>query len=94
MSKAAKWKWTSMEQETFKQAKKIVSREVLLVYPEFNVPFDMQTNASDAQLEVVISQCSVPISFYSYALNNVQKNYTIMEKELFTVVETLKEFLI
>ena len=72
--------------------KKIVARETLLVYPNFNQPFDIHTDASDKQLGAVISQNGLPIAFYSRKLNSAQRNYTTTERELLAIVETLKEF--
>eukprot|EP00957_Ditylum_brightwellii_P200233 15264367-Ditylum_brightwellii.AAC.1 len=81
-----------VEQTAFEKAKKIISQETPLAYPDFNVPFEIHTEASGTQLEVVTSQQGMPIAFYSPKLNNVQKNYTTMEWELLGTVETLKEF--
>ena len=72
--------------------KKIVSRETLLAYPDFNEPFDIHTDASHTQLGAVISQKGQPIAFYSRKLNPAQTRYTTMERELLAIVETLKEF--
>eukprot|EP00957_Ditylum_brightwellii_P008026 608973-Ditylum_brightwellii.AAC.1 len=85
------WNWISVEKKAFDCARKIVSQEMLLVYQDFNISFEIHTDASDAQLGVVISQWGMPIAFYSCKLNSVQKNYTTMERELLDTVETLKE---
>ena len=73
-------------------SKKVVSRETLLSYPDFNEPFEIQTDASKLQLGAVISQKGKPVAFYSRKLNSAQVNYTTTERELLSIVETLKEF--
>eukprot|EP00957_Ditylum_brightwellii_P137645 10492938-Ditylum_brightwellii.AAC.1 len=46
-SKATQWKWMSVKQKAFEWAKKIVSQEVLLAHPDFNILFEVHTDASD-----------------------------------------------
>jgi len=91
-SKEAKWQWTNKEQKSFETMKKIISRETLLAYPDFNKPFVVHTDASHTQLGAVISQDDKPIAFYSRKLNPAQTRYTTTERELLSIVETLKEF--
>ena len=79
-------------QKVFNAVKKIISRETLLSYPNFDKPFDIHTNASDLQLGAVISQNNKPIAFYSRKINPAQTRYTTTDKELLAIVETLKEF--
>jgi hypothetical protein len=69
-----------------------MSREVLLAYPDFNKPFIIHTDVSKTQLGAVISQNGCPIAFYSHKLNPAQTRYTVMERELLSIIETLKEF--
>ena len=72
--------------------KKILSKETLLSYPDFNKPFETHTDASNTQLGAVVSQNGKPIAFYSCKLLPAQTQYTTTEKELLSIVETLKEF--
>ena len=64
----------------------------MLSYPDFDKPFEIYTDASDYQLGLVITQEERPIAFFRRKLNKAQKNYTVTEKELLAIVETLKEF--
>jgi len=91
-SKTVKWQWTTVEQKAFDTMKRIIARETLLVYPDFNQPFIIYTDASHTQLGAVISQNNKPIAFYSRKLNPAQTRYTTTERELLSIVETLKEF--
>jgi transposase InsO family protein len=91
-SKTAKWTWGRQEQEAFDTMKQIISREVLLAYPDFSKEFVIHTDASHGQLGAVISQDNKPIAFYSRKLQPAQTRYTTTERELLSIVETLKEF--
>ena len=92
ISKQAKWNWSIECQKAFEPIKKLVSRETLLSYPNFNYPFEIHMDASKVQMGPVISQKGKPIAFYSRKLNCTQVNYTTTEHELFSIVETPKEF--
>ena len=65
-----------------------MARKILLTYPNFSKSFNIFTDASDFQLGGVITQDDLPFAFYSWKLNNAQKNYTTMEKELLSVIKT------
>mgnify|MGYP002063961838 CR=1 FL=1 len=91
-SNKVKFQWTNIEQEAFKKMKRIISKDVLLSYPDFNKPFTIYTDASHTQLGGVITQNDKPIAFYSRKLNPAQTRYTTTERELLSIVEILKEF--
>ena len=91
-SKTTKWKWEPQHQKAFAMAKKVIAKETLLAYPDFNKPFQIHTDASHYQLGAVVSQEGKPIAFYSRKLNPAQTRYTAAERELLSIVETLKEY--
>ena len=68
-SNAVKWQWTEVEQTAFDKVKKIISKDTLLAFPDFSIPFHIHTDASHTQLGAVISQNNKPIAFYSRKLN-------------------------
>ena len=84
-----KFEWTNVKQKAFDKIKQIVGHETLLSYPDFNLPFEIHTNASHTQLGAVISQ---NIAFYSRKLQLAQRQYTTTECKLLSIIETLKEF--
>ena len=69
-----------------------MSKEAMLVYPNFDIPFKVHTDLSDYQLGGVVAQQRKPLGFFSRKLTKAQHNYTTGEKELLGIVETLKEF--
>jgi len=92
LSKDAKYIWGPEQQKAFKDIKNVISQEVLLTFPDFNKPFHIYTDASTAQLGAVVVQDTKPLAFYSQKLSKAQSCYMTGEKELLSVVETLKEF--
>ena len=50
-SKEVKWNWTEDCQKAFDKIKKIVSREVLLSYPDFSETFEIHTDASKLKIK-------------------------------------------
>jgi hypothetical protein len=76
----------------FKEIRNTIAYQVLLRYPDFSKPFDIFTDASDYQLGAVIAQESWPTPFYSRKLNPAQRNYTTIEKELLSIVETAQHY--
>ena len=90
-SNKVKWDWGPKQSAAFATAKKIMARETMLAYPDFNEPFEIHTDASHYQLGAVISQKGKPIAFYSRKLNSAQTRCTTTERELLAIAETLKE---
>jgi hypothetical protein len=92
VSPTLKFLWTKECQKSFDDIKKVISKETLLAYPDFNKEFHVYTDASDYQLGAVITQDDQPLAFYSRKLNGAQSRYTTGEQELLLIVETLKEY--
>ena len=84
--------WTVEYKQAFQQVKQLVVKDTMLAFPNFNLKFVIHTDASDRQLVAVISQNRKPIAFYSRKLNSAQRRYTTTERELLSIVETLREF--
>ena len=48
------WIWLSEHQDAFDKIKETLARDVLLAYPDFNLVFEIYTDASKTQLGAVI----------------------------------------
>ena len=69
-----------------------MAKETLVTFPDFSKEFEIHTDASNLQLGACISQDRKPVAFYSRKLQPAQTRYTVTERELLSIVETLKEF--
>jgi hypothetical protein len=85
-TKKKPWRWESIHQQAFDNVKATITKEVVLAYPDFMNPFEIQTDASTMQLGAVITQGN------RQKLSKAQIKYSITEIKLLAMVETLKEF--
>ena len=69
-----------------------MDRDTLLTYPDFNEAFKIHTDNSPFQLVLVIIHKDKPIYLYGRKLTSDQQRYTVTEREILIIVETLKEF--
>lgn len=99
--KNARFRWTNEAQTSFETLKKCLSKPPILIHPDFQKDFVLSTDASNNALGGMLGQKDNegiirPIAYFSKKLNNTQKRYTILEKELMAIVcgvATFKHYL-
>ena len=47
VGKNSKWNWSECEDKAFATVKQVIAREVPLAHPNFQLPFEIHTDASD-----------------------------------------------
>ena len=67
-----------------------MARNTLLTYLDLNEDFKIHTDASDFKLGAVILQKGKPIDLYSTQRTLSQQSYTVTERELLSIIETMK----
>ena len=72
--------------------KAIICADAINMYPDYNQPFHIYTDASDFQLGATLIQNGRPLAYFSNKLTSVQNTYTTTEKELLAIVLTLTEY--
>src|SRR5882724_6327638 len=81
------WRWAKEEQRSFEELKQLITSTPILVQPNQEAPFRLETDASWYATGAVLSQLSEdskwhPVGFMSKCLNSAKRNYVIHDKEL------------
>ena len=89
--------WTEECQAAFESLKKKLTEAPVLTYPDFDLGFVLETDASVRGLGAVLSQEQTtrrlhPIAFASRALSAAEKNYSITELETLAVVWAIQHY--
>ena len=95
--KNSKFEWNEERNTSFELFKKLLCSEPILVLPNFNIPFILDTDCSNRCIGVCLSQISNddkehPVYYASRTLKKAELNYTISEKECLAVVYGLLKF--
>ena len=89
--------WTTACQRAFDELKSRLTTAPILAYPNFDLDFVLETDASYHGLGAVLAQKLAdqklhPVAFGSRALSLAEKNYSVTELETLAVVWAIKHF--
>ncbi|KAL2223600.1 UNVERIFIED_CONTAM: Retrovirus-related Pol polyprotein from transposon [Sesamum indicum] len=90
LKKTETWNWTPQCQVAFDNLKKAIVTDPVLALPDMSKPFVVETDASDFALGGVLMQDGHPVAFESRKLKDVERRYSVHEKELLAVVHCLR----
>ncbi|GKC27222.1 reverse transcriptase domain-containing protein [Tanacetum coccineum] len=82
--------------EAFNALKKKLTETLILVAPDWDLPFEIMCDASDFAVGAVLGQRKTkhfqPIHYASKTMTDAQAHYTTTEKELLAIVYALEKF--
>ncbi|RVW58956.1 Retrovirus-related Pol polyprotein from transposon opus [Vitis vinifera] len=94
--KDAKFVWDEKCQKSFEELKQFLTTAPIVRAPNWKLPFEVMCDASDLAMGAVLGQREdgkpYVIYYASKTLNEAQRNYTTIEKELLAVVFALDKF--
>jgi len=93
--KDERWKWKEQQQKAFEQLKTVFTSRPLLVAPDLDKEFRVETDASNFAMGGVLSiKCEDskwrPVAYISKLLNETERNYEIHDKEILAVIQCLE----
>ena len=95
-SKGLKFTWTEEHDKAFRTLKKRLLEAPILAFPNFELPFIIDTDASDTALGAVLSQVidgiEYSIAFESRVLTKTEVNYATTKREALGVVQAVQWF--
>ena len=96
LRKGAHFSWDSKKDLHFKELKDKLMCSPILALPNFNKPFQLETDASNFALGSVLSQKSEEgdrvIAYHSRVLNKAESNYSTTDRECLAVIDSIKKF--
>jgi hypothetical protein len=89
--------WTEDCEHAYNYLRKCLTTHPIVVYPNFNKPFFLHTDASNYAIGAVLVQKDDKghdrvIAYASRVLNPAESNYTVTEKECLAVIWATKRF--
>jgi len=99
LKEKAEWKWGSAERDAFTELKAALTSAPVFVHaPDPNLPFFLQTDASDFATGAVIFQKppgdanTHVVAYASHKLKDAERRYPAHEKEMLAVITALEEW--
>jgi len=89
--------WDQAEEQAFHNLQSILTSAPVLILPDYEKLFTLITNASDYATGAILEQedafgRSHPVAYFSKSLQLAECNYEIHNKELLTIIHSLKHF--
>eukprot|EP00112_Aurelia_sp_Birch-Aquarium-sp1_P008584 Seg1949.8 transcript_id=Seg1949.8/GoldUCD/mRNA.D3Y31 product="Retrovirus-related Pol polyprotein from transposon 17.6" protein_id=Seg1949.8/GoldUCD/D3Y31 len=88
--------WGPEQEKAFSYMKKALTSSPVLQFPDFNLPFFVQSDASDKGFGAILGQIrngsEVVVAYASKAITRNEANWSTLEKEAFTIIWSIKYF--
>lgn len=90
--KSGAYKWSNEAQEAFEKLKTAMMTLPSLALPDFNLPFEIEMDASGYGIGAMLTQVNRPIAYFSHTLFMRDRAKPGYERELMAVVLTVQRW--
>lgn len=88
--------WTPECEQAFSSLKKALTESPVLTPPDPNLPFVLDTDASDVGMGAVLSQVGPEgekvVAYFSKTFNRAERRYCVTRRELLAIVRAIRHF--
>ena len=86
------WVKSESQQKAFIELKYHLYSALVLAFPDLQQPFEVETDASDYVIGVVLTQHKHPLAYHSETLSDIVQKYPTYEKEIYSIVQTCQQW--
>jgi hypothetical protein len=95
--KDIEFRWTEAHEQAFQKIRDLVANDPVLLLPNPDRPFEVETDASDYAIGGQLGQRDDngklhPVAFFSKKIAGPQLNYPVHDKELMAIIEAFREW--
>ena len=84
--------WDDNAQSSFDELKFRMTQAPILAMPDFNMPFELETDSSKFAIGAILMQKNHPIAFYSKKLSSKMTATCTYVRELFPITEAIAKW--
>ena len=90
--KKGDYQWTKAAQQAFDNLKRAMTSAPVLALPDFDLIFEIESDASQLRIGVVLTQAGRPIAYYNKALAPKRQVLSVYKKEMLAILSTIKKW--
>ncbi|KAA0032325.1 Ty3/gypsy retrotransposon protein [Cucumis melo var. makuwa] len=92
LTKKNNFRWSEEATKAFEQLKRAMVTLPVFALPDFQLPFEVETDASGFSLGAVLSENKRPIAYFSQKLSETAREKTVYERELMAIVLAMEKW--
>jgi hypothetical protein len=87
-----KFSWGQSQQQAFDDLKQCLCSAPVISLPDLQQPFEIETDASDYAMGIILTQHGHPMAYHSETLSDVVRKYPTYDKEMYSIVKACRQW--